>query len=113
MFEMSFWMPKEWNNWANENFFKLMKAWINQDKDKIIQAITFNNSLDNIKQNKGTQIKTIELLESLKKFIKVFKDNPAELSLVFEWWLDEVKAVNIDTNAIDKTIDEVIQEIKK
>lgn len=111
MFELNFWLSKEWTNWTNENFFKLIKAWIEQDKEGIMKIITFNRSLDNIKQDKETQNKVIKLLETLKEFIKIFKDNPAEINWAFGWGLYEVKAINVDINWINRIINEVIQEI--
>ena len=106
--ELNIWLS--WNNKTNENFVNLIMAVVKTNKDNLINSLTYENTLEELKSDNKKKKNVIDILNKMIEFIQVLKENPSVMSTIMGWKLKEIKPEEINMENIKQFIKEIIKE---
>lgn len=106
--ELNIWLP--WNNKTNENFVNLIMAAVKTNKDNLINSLTYESTLEELKSDNKKKKKVVDTLNTMVEFIQVLKENPSVMSAIIGWELKEIKPEEINVENIKQFVKEIIKE---
>jgi len=106
---LNFWLP--WDTDTNKRFINLITSTVKSDKEWFLESLTYENTLDELKNNPDKNKKTLALLSSLGEFIAVLKENPSVMTAVFWGDFIEVRPENINMDNVKNFIEDIKKDL--